>query len=199
MGGYSYRRRRFRRKNSSKERIAGVAIAAVVIAAAASKGHHLPPAAAPGQHAAAGTPASAGTTAVTTPDGTSYTPPSWAQAFLAVDSLPQTACNLAAIEAWEAEEGGQWNNSASYNPLNTTYDGPGGSWLGDGKITATINSAGVRAYDAWADGFTANLAALNNGLYGGVLSALRAGDDAQAVADAVASSPWGTAPFTASC
>jgi hypothetical protein len=197
MSAYPYRRRRYRRKGGSREKVAGVTIAAVVIAAAGSR-HHLPPAAAPGQHAAAGVPASSGAAPVA-PDGMFYTPASWAAAFLAADSLPQTACNLGAIKAWEAAEGGNWNNTASYNPLNTTYDGPGGSWLSDGKITATINSDGVRAYDSWADGFTANLAALNNGLYGGILSALRAGNDAQAVANAVASSPWGTAPFSASC
>ena len=62
-----------------------------------------------------------------------------------------------------------------------------------------MNSVGVQAYPAWQEGMQANLSAITNGLYGGILSALRAGDNAQAVADAVASSPWGTEAFSATC
>ena len=66
-------------------------------------------------------------------------------------------------------------------------------------MTATINGPGVRAYNSWRTGFTATLATLGNGNYGPVVSALAAGTGAQAVASAVAASPWGTAPFTAAC
>ena len=66
-----------------------------------------------------------------------------------------------------------------------------GSWV--------INSAGVRAYPSWQAGFTATLATLGNGNYGPIVSALRSGSSAQAVADAVAASPWGTSPFQAAC
>jgi hypothetical protein len=124
------------------------------------------------------------------PSGSSYTPQSWAAAFLAAGGWPQTACNISAITAWEAAEGGNWNNSAQYNPLDTTQPEPG-SW--------PMNSVGVQAYPSWQEGFQANLTVINNGLYGGILAALSAGDSAQAVADAVAASPWGTAPFTATC
>jgi hypothetical protein len=129
-------------------------------------------------------------TAKVVPGGSSYTPASWAAAFLAGGGWPQTSCNLAAIQAWEAAEGGNWNNSAQYNPLNTTQQEPG---------SRPVNSAGVQAFPSWQEGFQANLTVINNGLYGGILAALRAGDNAQAVADAVAASPWGTAPFQASC
>ena len=37
---------------------------------------------------------------------------------------------------------------------------------------------------------------MRNGYYGGILDALSRGNDAQAVADAVAASPWGTGSFT---
>jgi hypothetical protein len=57
----------------------------------------------------------------------------------------------------------------------------------------------VQAYTSWADGFRATLTTLGNGRYGPILSALSAGDSAQAVAVAVAASPWGTGPFQASC
>ena len=62
-----------------------------------------------------------------------------------------------------------------------------------------MNSAGVQAYPSWQAGFTATLATLGNGSYGPILSALSSGGSAQAVADAVAASPWGTSPFQAAC
>ena len=130
------------------------------------------------------------TTRAVVPDGSAYTPSSWAVALLSAGGWPQTACNLGAITAWEAAEGGNWENTARYNPLDTTEPEPG-SW--------PMNSVNVQAYTSWQEGFTATLATLGNGDYGGILSALSAGDSAQAVADAVAGSPWGTGSFTATC
>jgi hypothetical protein len=162
--------------------------AAVKLASAVALGLYLAGAESPGGGSllAAGIPA----TVSAVPAGASYTPQSWAPAFLSVISEPQTPCNDNAIVAWEAAEGGAWNNSADGNPLNTTQPEPG-DW--------SINSAGVKAYPSWQEGLRANATAITNGLYGSVLAALRQGNDAQAVADAVASSPWGTSPFSASC
>ncbi len=111
----------------------------------------------------------------------------WAQAFVKRLGMPMTADNVAAVVAWEMAEGGHWYNTAYYNPLNTTQSMPG----------ATIfNSVGVKAYKSWAQGLEASVITINNGLYGGILAALRRGSDAQAVADAVAASPWGTGSFS---
>jgi peptidoglycan hydrolase CwlO-like protein len=111
----------------------------------------------------------------------------WAQAFLKRLGMPMTADNVAAVVAWEMAEGGHWYNTAYYNPLNTTQTMPG----------ATIfNSVGVKAYKSWAQGLEASVITINNGFYGGILAAMRRGNDAQAVADAVAASPWGTGSFT---
>jgi len=49
-----------------------------------------------------------------------YSPASWAQALLGYLGLPRTSQNLTAIMAWELAEGGNWFNSARYNPLDTT-------------------------------------------------------------------------------
>lgn len=114
----------------------------------------------------------------------------WAQAFLGAIPEPVTSCNLAAIEAWEQEEGGGVTNAAAHNPLNTAQPEPG---------SYAVNSDGVQAYPDWSEGLTANVQAITNGLYAGVLSALQAGSSAQAVASAVASSSWGTASFEVSC
>jgi len=110
----------------------------------------------------------------------------WAQAFLKRLGMPMTADNVAAVVAWEMAEGGHWYNTAYYNPLNTTQSMPG----------ATIfNSVGVKAYKSWAQGLEASVITINNGFYGGILAAMRRGNDAQAVANAVAASPWGTGSF----
>lgn len=117
----------------------------------------------------------------------SYTPITWAKALLEQLNMPLTQQNAAAITAWEVAEGGNWHNTAHYNPLDTTMPEPGAT---------SMNSVGVKAYVSWAQGFTATIATLRNGYYGGILAALRSGTSAIAVADAVAASPWGTGNFT---
>jgi peptidoglycan hydrolase CwlO-like protein len=118
--------------------------------------------------------------------GGAYSPLSWARALLGYLGMPVSSQNLTAITSWELAEGGHWFNSARYNPLDTTMPEPGAT---------VMNSVGVKAYTSWAEGFTATIATLRNGLYGPILAALRSGDDAVAVAAAVASSPWGTGAF----
>jgi hypothetical protein len=136
------------------------------------------------------TPPAAVTASTVSPSGNAYTPSSWAAGLLGAGGWPQTRCNLAAVTAWEQAEGGNWANSARFNPLDTTQPEPG-SW--------GINSVNVQAYPSWQSGFTATLATLGNGDYGPIRSALAAGGSAQAVADAVAASPWGTGAFQAAC
>jgi hypothetical protein len=153
------------------------AVAAGVVMAALT-GHH------------AGTGGMAVTARAVIPDGSAYTPASWAAALLSAEGWPRTACNLGAVTAWERAEGGHWANNAAYNPLNTTQREPG---------SRPVNSASVQAYTSWAEGFRATLTTLGNGRYGGILAALSAGDSARAVAGAVAASPWGTGAFPATC
>lgn len=111
------------------------------------------------------------------------TPRSFADSLLSALGDPITPQNELAIAAWEAAEGGNWHNNATANPLNTTQDEPGAT---------SINSAGVKAYTSWSQGLDATVQTLNNGRYGGILSALSAGNSAQAVGQAVQASPWGT-------
>ena len=115
-----------------------------------------------------------------------HTPVTWAKALLQALQMPTTTANMAAIIAWEMAEGGHWYNTAHFNPLNTTWRMPGAT---------AMNSVGVKAYLSWAQGLAATVNTFHNGLYEGILAALRAGDDAQAVASAVAASPWGTGSF----
>jgi len=107
-------------------------------------------------------------------------PIQWAKDFLTRVGAPITASNVQAIAAWETAEG----TKAAYNPLATTQGGYAGE--------TTFNSVGVKNYASYQDGLDANVQVINNGLYANILAALHQGDDAQAVAQAVANSPWGT-------
>lgn len=107
----------------------------------------------------------------------------WARTLLQSLGYRQTNANVTAMLAWMNAEGGNWNNSATYNPLNTTQRMSG---------SHSMNSVGVQAYTSWQQGLQATVKTLRNGYYGSILSALKAGASAQAVANAVVSSPWGT-------
>ena len=55
-----------------------------------------------------------------------------------------------------------------------------------------MNSVGVKSYLSRDQGLQATVSTLQNGLYGGVLDALKQGNDSSAVLAAVSKSPWGT-------
>jgi len=174
----SWQFRRWWRRLSPAQRLGVTALSAAAVIAVVhgtAANRQRPPAI-----TAASAPAPAG----------SWTPQSWAQAFLQAIPEPVSSCNLSAVEAWEQAEGGAWSDAAADNPLNTTQPEPG-SW--------PVNADGVQAYPSWPQGLAANVTAITNGLYGGILAALRAGDSAQNVADQVAASDWGTSAFSASC
>lgn len=114
---------------------------------------------------------------------------SWAESLLQSGNFPVTKENLKAIVGWETQEGGagpQFNvpdNTASYNPINTTEEMPGAT---------SVNSDGVKAYTSWQQGLEATVKTLNNGHYPGILAALKEGKSSEAVGKAIAESPWGT-------
>jgi hypothetical protein len=118
-----------------------------------------------------------------TATASSFTPSSdrtqWATDLLNQLGLPVTAENIKALGAWAQAEG----TKASFNPLATTQSMPGAT---------SFNSVGVRNYTSYADGIRATAQTLTNGHYPNILAALRAGNSAVAVAQAVAASPWGT-------
>ncbi len=101
---------------------------------------------------------------------------------------PRNASVLRALAAWEWCEkihGGagawQWDN-----PLNTTEPGFG--------ATGSVNSVGVKIYPSQTQGVAAVVATMTNGFYPGIVSALRAGNGAGAVAQAGEIATWGTNP-----
>lgn len=116
-----------------------------------------------------------------TPAG-GYNPQTWAKALLLALGKPVTSQAVANVVRWETAEGGNWNNAARYNPLNTTQTMPGSTNPGF--------SAGVQAYTSWAQGLQATVKTLENGSYSAILAAVEG--PASTFNAAVIGSPWGT-------
>jgi hypothetical protein len=92
---------------------------------------------------------------------------------------PATAQNMAVMQAWIKAEG----TKAQFNPLATVRRAPGAT---------DFNSVGVKNFVSYDQGVDTTVGAITNGLYDDVIAALRRGNDAYAVADAIEASPWGT-------
>lgn len=103
----------------------------------------------------------------------------WATDLLKRLGMPVTSENVRAMSAWAQAEG----TSASFNPLATTQGASGAS---------NFNSVGVKNYVSYEQGLEATVKTLTNGRYEPILTALRAGNNAEAVGSAVEQSPWGT-------
>ncbi len=122
------------------------------------------------------------------------TPTDFAYAFLGQLGDPQIAQNVQFIVAWEDKEGGNWKNTAAFNPMNTTQPY-------DGSVPYEPNppqpNDPVQAYKNWNDGMAATVVTITNGYYPNILSALADGSSAQADASALTNSPWGTGDVSA--
>ena len=94
---------------------------------------------------------------------------------------PVTQSNVQFIIAWAHVEGGNWNNAAHFNPLNTTLDLPGAT---------SMNSVGVKAYTSWDQGIAATAATLRNGRYDDIVAALQGGDASVAAASSQGLRTW---------
>ena len=132
-----------------------------------------------------------------------FTPTDFANAFLGAIPEPVTASNVEGIIGWEEAEGGNWVNTARFNPLNTTqpFDN---SWNYNFGIVPGVGAQtpGVQAYNNWADGVTATVITIKNGFYPNILAAMARGDLSNEVAtqqQAVINdlNTWGTGNFSA--
>lgn len=90
----------------------------------------------------------------------------FAHSLLQALGAPETAANIQSLVNWEKREGGQWHNSAHFNPLNTTQSAPGATGM---------NSVGVKAYTSWEQGIKATVDTLHNGKYNDLVAALKSG------------------------
>ena len=131
------------------------------------------------------TPASSGGSAPATP--AAETPLIFATSLLAMMGWPQTQSNIDAMVAWEAAEGGAWENTAACNPLNTTQPEPG-------SRSAGTSQSSIQAYTSWAQGLRATAATLsqNQRGYAGIRQAFSSGNAASLLPQALNNSAWGT-------
>lgn len=97
----------------------------------------------------------------------SVTPTSFAKSLLTALNAPLTAANVKSIVDWEALEGGNWDNTATYNPLNTTQAEPG--------YGETGTQGNIGAYTSWAQGLQATVQTLTSSIYSPIVSALQSG------------------------
>lgn len=111
------------------------------------------------------------------------TPTDFALALLRSANLPITRNNLVAVVAWEKLEGGHWENSATFNPLNTTQSMAG---------STTKNADGVQAFTSWDQGVAASVKTLKNGLYEPIIEAFGQSLDPDVTLRIIDASPWGT-------
>lgn len=114
------------------------------------------------------------------------TPTDFAKALLRRLGLPVTDNNVAALVAFQAQEGGHMHNAAAFNPMNTTWKMPGSS-TGSGLA----KNIGVQAYASWDQGIEATAKTLSNGLYNDILNSLRRSASPDETLRAVGASKWG--------
>lgn len=110
----------------------------------------------------------------------------WAASLLSRLGAPATDANISALTTWARFEGGHWNNSAHYNPLNTTLD------MGGNK---SINKVGVKRYGSWEEGLDATVKTLLGNRssergYAAIVQALQSNAGTSAVLGAVNQSAW---------
>jgi hypothetical protein len=107
----------------------------------------------------------------------------FAKAVLEQVGIKPTTAAVEKMVAWETAEGGNWQNGAKYNPLNTTLP-----MVGAGNTGAQGN---IKVYTSWAQGVDATAKTLDGSEYEGVRTALEGGSLAS-FEEAVNGSPWGT-------
>jgi hypothetical protein len=111
----------------------------------------------------------------------------WATQLLTALGAPTTDSNITALTTWQQHEGGHWENSASFNPLNTTYD--------PDKKYESMNSVGVRRYPSWDEGIAATVNTLTGSKadargYSAIVNALKSGASTETILTAVSNSAW---------
>jgi hypothetical protein len=112
----------------------------------------------------------------------------WASQLLTALGAPINDSNVTALTTWQSREGGHWNNSASFNPLNTTLD------MGNSQ---SMNSVGVKRYNSWDEGVQATVSTLTGKNadargYSAIVGALKSGAPTEAILSAISNSAWVT-------
>jgi len=114
----------------------------------------------------------------------------FAKAMLMNLSIAPNAQNISDLNMWMGMEGGNWHNTAHFNPLNTSYQLSGSTNYNTGKA-----GGGVQAYTSWAQGLQATLATLtgsNAGArgYTNIINSLKSGATNADFLKALQGSAW---------
>ena len=124
------------------------------------------------------------------------TPQAFAAQELAALGAPVNATTQSEMLAWETAEGGNWDNSAKANPLNTSMPEAGSVNYQTGQP-----GVGVQAYPSWSEGISATTQTLLDTRgegYGAVVADLRnSAPPAQFAAD-LGASGWAGSHYAGS-
>ena len=88
-------------------------------------------------------------------EGGKVTEGGFAKSLLKGLGAPVTAQNIKDVTMWEHMEGGNWHNTAHFNPLNTSYQAKGSTNFDTGK-----SGGGVQAYTSWKQGLDSTIGTL---------------------------------------
>lgn len=116
-------------------------------------------------------------------------PAGWEADILKGLGLADTASATSDLDTWLAAEGGGVNNTAFYNPFNTTLRTAASGLLTGGGPAA---GAGVQAYTSWQAGLAATVSTLQEGQFKTIDEALASGGPVTAFEQAVNGTKWGT-------
>lgn len=124
------------------------------------------------------------TTGAATGGSTDYDPATFAQAVLGKMGLPESPANMDFMLSWMSAEGGNWHNSASYNPLNTSLAMPG-------QLGTMGTQGNIARYKDWDQGIEATVQTLSSQKHGypAIINALKS-SDSQGAVTALKASGW---------
>jgi hypothetical protein len=116
-------------------------------------------------------------------------PQDFAVALLGELGAPDTKQNVTDVTAWVESEGGNWNNTASFNPLDTTLPEPGSK-----SFDPNASNPDIQAYTSWAEGLEATVSTLedSNPAYGyqAIIDAIDGDKGWNALVNALKASSW---------
>jgi hypothetical protein len=114
----------------------------------------------------------------------------FAKAMLMSLNIAPNSQNISDLNMWMGKEGGNWNNTAKYNPLNTSYQASGSVNFNSGRP-----EGGVQAYTSWQQGLEATIATLTGTQaksrgYTNLINALKSGATNSEFFKAMQASSW---------
>ncbi len=99
-------------------------------------------------------------------------PPGWELCVLAGVSAPATRANVSNLDEWQAAEGGSTNNTAAFNPFNTTRT----TDVEGAPLPVSSMVGGFPAFPDWLTGCSATVATILQPNMSVIAAALRAGN-----------------------